>query len=307
MKNSKLDQCSIGLDLGGTSVKSGVLLGNIAGREFSAPSILDYASTLDVLADCHAELAQGDLTLPVGLTIPGIFDDDDLIVRDSPNLQFLIDQNPAEDLAAKIGREVVIENDASAAAYAESILGAGREHPSFLFATIGTGIGGGIVLDGELWRGRGMAGEFGHIKVGHQRNCHCGARGCTEAVVSATELIAVARENNIQFDGLPDLAKLARIGDKAAAKVFANAGQRLGEALSQVALILDLRVFLIGGGAAPVLDLLKPTALQVLALQCFGRTAEDFILKKSELGNSAGWMGAALLGLCPHRLGHQSL
>lgn len=287
--------CAIGLDLGGSFVKAGVLLGERPGREHRIASIDDYQSTIDILVDCHTELAAEGSDLPVGLTVPGVFDSGDNVVRDSPNLRFLIDRCPARDLAERIGREVMMENDGNAAAFAEARFGAGRNHPSFLLVTIGTGIGGGIVLDHELWRGKGMGGEFGHVKVAHERTCHCGARGCVEAMVSAHALVAVARESGINCEGLPDLADLARTGNKEAKTVFRNAGTLLGEALAQVALLLDLRLFLIGGGAAPILDLLKPAALQTLALQCFGRSAEDFSLQVAELGNRAGWMGVAEL------------
>jgi glucokinase len=146
-----------------------------------------------------------------------------------------------------------------------------------------------------------MAGEFGHIQVGHDQICGCGARGCLEAIASARAMERIGEQRLGRALPLAELAALAtggpgRDADARAASVFETAGLYFGEALATVALLLDLRVFLVGGGGAPALRLLEPHALAVLDRRAFGRRAEDFTLLPARLGNDAGVLGAAMLG-----------
>jgi len=285
---------SIGLDLGGTAIKAGTLMDSKPDKTHHCDSPTEYQACIEALAGAARALASQPQR--VGLAVPGVLSREEGIVVDAPNLPFLNHKPLRQDLSNALGCPVVFENDASAAALAEGKLGAGKEHPNFLLVTIGTGIGGGLILNGELWTGTGgMAGEFGHLKVGHDRTCRCGAKGCIEAAVSAQHILQWAAEKGCPSNSLPELADRARTGDQQAHSVFKKSGTALGEGLAQVALLLDLRVFLMGGGAAPVLDLLAPSALQALALQSFGRSATDFTLSPASLGNDAGWMGAALI------------
>lgn len=293
----------IGVDLGGTRIKAGVVGERSVLRDVSADTPRDFAECVESVAALVERLLDADVSGQaeirpegIGLAVPGVIDFARGVVIDSPNLPYLNGQPLAAALAARLGLPVLLENDATAAALGEGIAGAGRTHRDFLLVTIGTGVGGGLVLDGRAWRGpHGMAGEFGHLKVGHEHRCSCGGTGCVEAAVSATALLARGREAGVDAGSLLELADAARRGDRAARVVFRHAGALLGEGLAQVALLLDLRVFLIGGGGAPVLDLLRETALQVLGVRCFGRAASDFRLAAAELGNSAGIVGASRL------------
>ena len=140
-----------------------------------------------------------------------------------------------------------------------------------------------------------MAREFGHLTVGHDRQCGCGALGCLEAIASARAMETLAAQSLGRSLPLQELAAAGRQGDQDALAVFHTAGACIGEALAQVALLLDLRVFLFGGGGGPVLDLLRRPARAVLKQRCFGRDVEDFQLLEASLGNDAGLLGAAYL------------
>jgi len=285
----------VGVDIGGTFIKAGCVAGGRIVNRSQAPTPAEYAASMDAIAALVREVACGTLEA-VGVGLPGVVYPATGIVRNAPNLGFVDGKPVVADLEARLGVPVAVDNDANVAALGEARHGAGREHADFLLATLGTGIGGGLVLDGKLFRGPGgMAGEFGHMNVDSGRLCGCGARGCLEAAVAARSLAAWAREEGLAVADLKELAGLARRGDAAAQSLFRRAGAFLGEGLALVALLLDLRVFLIGGGGAPVLDLLRPSALPVLAARAFGREAGDFLLLQAELGNDAGILGAAEL------------
>jgi glucokinase len=299
----------VGVDLGGTSVKVGAVVdGAIVARRTVMPGaslaecMHDIAEAVRAVSAEAAGIDPADgaaadaLPEALGIGLPGVCDEAQRVVLDAPNIPFLEGQDVAGAAEAELGIAVRLENDANVAALGEARFGSGEDFPDFLLATLGTGIGGGLILDGRIWRGPGgMAGEFGHMNVGHDRRCGCGAMGCIEAAASAVQMERRGSEALGRDLKLPDLAAMAREGDAQARAVFDEAGALFGEALAQVALLLDLRVFLVGGGGAPVLDLLHAPAVQVLGLRAFGRSADDFVLVPATLGNDAGILGAALL------------
>lgn len=286
----------IGIDLGGTAIKAGVAGGGTVLNRREVPTPSSFSECLAALAKLCKEVA-GDAPIGfVGIGAPGVIGPDRRSILDAPNLRFLENQPLAEALGEELGCAAKLENDASAAALGEARHGAGRGLASFLMVTLGTGVGGGIVFGGELWRGAGgMAGEFGHLLTGHDRTCNCGSRGCLEAVASATALLELAAERGISCGTLRELADRARLGEGPERELFDMAGGCLGEALSLVALLLDIRHFLVGGGASAILDLLRPRALRTLGVRAFGRGADDFTLEEAQLGNDAGILGAASL------------
>lgn len=287
----------VGIDLGGSFLKVGRVEQGRVVRRSEGPTVHEFERCMDDAAALVAQVAPQGFEPPLGIGVPGVIDRDGAVVLDAPNLPFLERHPLAQALQERLKVPVRVENDANAAAVGEARYGAGRGHHDFLLATLGTGIGGGIILDGRLYRGPGgMAGEFGHLSVGHTRRCGCGAIGCLEAAVSARNMEEMAREKGIAADSLPELARRARANDKAAAALFNEAGRMLGEACATVALLLDVRVFVLGGGGSPVTDLLRPAALQKLAARAFGRTAEDFLILPAALGNDAGIIGATELG-----------
>lgn len=285
-----------GIDLGGTNIKLGRVEDGKVVKRMEVPTEHDAEACLATLAAKIQELSEGETPQNVGIGLPGVIDAARTRVLDSPNLLFLQDLQITSKLSDACGCPVQLENDANVAALGEARCGAGQEFEDFLFVTIGTGIGGGLLLGGELFIGPGgMGGEFGHLTVGHDRQCGCGALGCLEAIASARAMETLAAQSLGKAQPLKALAEDARNGDRDALAVFHTAGACLGDAMAQVALLLDIRVFLFGGGGGPVLDLLRKPARAVLHQRCFGRTADDFQMLAASLGNDAGLIGAAYL------------
>jgi glucokinase len=287
-----------GLDLGGTAIKSGLVEDGRVVATHAVETPHELAACVEAMAGAveALEAEAGRRAEAVGLAVPGVADAGAGILLEAPNLAFLDGSPVAALLAERLGRPVSLDNDGNAAAWGEATAGAGREAPDFLMVTLGTGVGGGLVLGGRLHHGvGGMAGEFGHVTTSHGRPCGCGAVGCLEAIASARAMETLAAQELGKALPLKELADAAREGDADARAVFSTAGRCLGEALAEVALLLDLRLFLFGGGGAPVLDLLAPAALEVLDRRSFGRSAADFTLAPAALGNDAGLVGAAYL------------
>lgn len=294
--SDSIAQPRFGVDLGGTAIKLGRVEGDELVRRVEIDTPHDGRLCLDAIAEAVRDLAAGDPIPSVGIGLPGVIDLDRSRVIEAPNLEFLRNLPAAEMLSERLSCPVFLENDANAAAFGEAQVGAGRGVPDFLFLTLGTGVGGGVILDGQPFHGPGgMAGEIGHMTTGHDRQCGCGTVGCLEAIASARAMETLAAQELGRSLPLKELAAAAREGDKDALSVFRTSGLALGIALAQVALLLDLRIFLVGGGGAPTLDLLAPHALQELEKRSFGRTAADFQLSKASLGNDAGIHGAARL------------
>ena len=291
----------VGVDLGGTAIKAGAvsLEGEILERR-SIPAELDRGP--EDLAERIAGLARElGCTDGLGLGVPGLLDRAAGAVITSANLHqidgFALVDAIADHLDLPPAR-VALENDANVAALGEAWAGAGREDPDFLMVTLGTGVGGGVVLDGEVVTGAGgLAGEVGHICVEPDGLlCGCGKRGCLETLASAT-----AASKRAQAAGLPaDLAEvnaLASGGDAPAIELLMNVGRDLGRGLAAATVLLDLRVFVIGGGFGAALPLLRPGIEEGLCERAYGRSAEDYRILGATLGPDAGWIGAARVGL----------
>ncbi|MBW2091752.1 MAG: ROK family protein, partial [Deltaproteobacteria bacterium] len=204
--------------------------------------------------------------------------------------------------------EVRIENDANLYALGEWLAGAGQGMDNLVVITLGTGVGGGIILDGRLWTGSfGNAGEIGHMVVEPDgRPCKCGSNGCLETLASGTAMAEMAREwiqngepcgyqGNLEYLTSADLFDLARQGDPLALKVFNKAGSSLGLALTNVFNLLGLEGAIIGGGAGVVFDFLKPKILEELSGRVFTADLDQITLARSTLGESASLIGAPTL------------
>ena len=265
---------AIGVDLGGTNLRiaavdtDGNLLEKITlgtqvskGRDFVIDEMCGAIKSLTTRYETRATLRG------VGLGIPGIIDKRTGMLRESPNLPGWHDTPVREDISRIVGTEVILENDANAAAYGENWLGAGKGYDEMLMITLGTGVGGGLVLRGGIWLGmNGMAGEVGHVTVepnGHL--CGCGNLGCVEQYASATAIMRMAREE-IELGNAPELDKLAAgpnvefsaravfnlaiQGDQSAQRVYDRVGRALGILIGDLVNILNLRMYVIGGGVS---------------------------------------------------------
>ncbi len=295
-----LSEPAIGFDIGGSSIKAGRLETD-GSRGAEATRRLDPnesgPSLVDKLAELHAEL--GGIGT-VGIGVPGLVDHEAGRIDESPNLQYLAGFGLRDAAAARLGlAALALENDANAAAVGEHRSGGGRGQRSFLFVTLGTGVGGGLVLEDKLWRGAGLAGEIGHVKVDSKGPpCGCGSVGCLETFASATAAMRIARELGLETD-LERLADLARAADGPERELFARIGRDLGLGLGAAVNLIDCRAFVFGGGFSGALDLMIPGMRAALVRSSYGARVQSeggIALLPAELGPDAGWIGAAWLG-----------
>ena len=307
---------SIGIDLGGTKIYGvrlkGADLDVVAEAKGKTPTQGGPLGVVDAIAKVVAELGIGSNDT-IGVGAPGVIDVDKGVVRAAPNLPGWIEPfalGPA--LAETLGVErVVVDNDVNVGVVAEHRLGAGRDADELLGVFVGTGVGGGLILDGHLRRGAtGLAGEIGHVVVvPGGRSCSCGGRGHLEAYAgrAGMERRAKALENKGHDTVLVDLAKAKRMtssvwakalaaGDQVAIDLIDEAVGALGRAIAGVILTLDLQLVVVGGGLA---DRLGPSFVgrieQAVRSDIFGGGGSPVRVVSAELGDRAGAIGAALL------------
>jgi glucokinase len=202
----------------------------------------------------------------------------------------------ALQIGERVGLPVVLENDANCAAWGEARFGAGRDRDDIVMITVGTGIGGGIILDGHLVRGGfGIGAEPGHMNVVRDGlPCGCGQRGCWEQYGSGTALHRRAAELGYQGEGGAHLTAAAHAGDRAALEAFAEVGQWLGRGLASVAALLDPRLIIIGGGVSEAGELILQPVREAFDA-CLPATSErpHAVIEAAILGGDAGMIGAA--------------
>ncbi len=305
---------TIGVDVGGTKVAAGVVdeQGQILARTRRPTPGLSPRLVEDTIAQVVAELRTSYVVTAVGIGAAGFVDAERSTVMFAPNLVWR-DEPLRDEVSARVGLPVVVENDANAAAWAESRFGAGRGERHLVVVTVGTGIGGGIVHDGALYRGRfGVAAEFGHLQVVKDgRRCGCGQKGCWEQYCSGRALLHEAREiadvqpqrgaRLLELGGgepegieAPEVTLAAREGDPAALACFEEVGYWLGQGLCTLMTVLDPGMFIVGGGVADAGDLLLGPARRVFDAEMPGAAYRPHAeIRLAELGNDAGLVGAA--------------
>ncbi|MCK9894059.1 ROK family glucokinase [Frankia sp. AgB32] len=305
---------TIGVDVGGTKVAAGVVdgAGTVLATVRRPTPGHSAAEVADTIAAVVAELGAGHEVRAVGIGAAGWIDADRSRVVFAPNLAWR-DEPLRDEVASRVGLPVVVENDANAMAWAEYRFGAGRGRRDLVCLTVGTGIGGGIVLGGELYRGAfGIGAEMGHMRMvpdGHV--CGCGNNGCWEQYASGRALVRIARHIAASdpaaaaamleacggdVDALtgPDVTEAARKGDPAAVRCLGEVGHWLGDGMASLVALLDPDRFVIGGGVSDAGELLLGPARERLLEVMPGRghrpEAEVVI---AELGAQAGLVGAA--------------
>ena len=295
-----MEEPRIGVDLGGTAIKAGSLsaAGEILEELPPRSSGVERgaAEVLDRIAAVARELGARER---VGVGVPGLLDHASGELGSSPNLQCLEGLVLRSELSRRLDIPaacVHVENDANVAALGEARSGALRGVRHGAMVTLGTGIGGGLILDGELFVGEDMAGEIGHLCVEPGGlSCGCGRRGCVETLASASAASRRARERGLSED-LELLCQRARAGGEAEAELLREVGRDLGRALGMAVNLLDLRCFVFGGGFSAGLDTLEPGIREGIRERAYGDRIEEVRLSRSALGARAGWIGAAHLG-----------
>ncbi len=293
----------IGIDLGGTAIKAGAVDedGKILEHRSIPTGLHDgAAAVIDRMAGLARDLGAES---SVGVGSPGLIDHAGGRVLECPNLKALENVPLRDELAKRLDfepRNVVLENDANAAAVGEGWLGAGRTHRDLLMVTLGTGVGGGLILAGELYVGAGgMAGEVGHICIDPEGPwCGCGKRGCVEQYASATAAKRRARELGLPADAPGDLELLSTAAQRSAGPerdLCTAIGRDLGRGLAMTVTLLDLRCFVIGGGFGAALEALRAGIHAGIQERTYGRRVSEVQVLAAELGADAGWMGAARL------------
>lgn len=291
-----------GVDVGGTDIKFGLLDsdGNLLRRwRISTDTRNQGAHILPQIAQW---IRQQDIPLRqlsgVGLGVPGPVGPDGTVNR-CVNLGWGVTR-PAEALSELLdGIPVRVANDANAAALGECWQGAGDGVDSLLLVTLGTGVGGGLVLNGNVWTGaHGSAGEIGHMTVhpDETRPCTCGKRGCLEQYVSASGITRLAQAAGLAVESAKEVSGLAAEGNELAQAVLEKAGRLLGLALSNAACLMDVDCILLGGGVAAAGEWLLAPVRDAFSANVF-HAAADTRLGLARLGNDAGLYGAARLVL----------
>lgn len=298
---------SIGVDLGGTNLRAaaiteqGQVLARMAGhtnlKEGRDAVIDDIVLSIRALRDQFGS----EPLAGVGVAVPGFIRMKEGLIVGSNNLpQF--DSFPVRDvISERLGKPVILENDANAAALGEKWMGAGRGVNDLILLTLGTGIGGGIIMDGRVLHGFvGMAGEIGHMTVFPGGNpCGCGNDGCLEKAASATAITAMARLMQLG-DGLTsaDVYQIA-LGDSEnawkARRIFELMGTALGIAIGNLVNIFNAPLYLLSGGPLPAWDLFAPTMMAEVRKRSFTFRNTSTRIDKAVLGGDAGLFGAAYL------------
>ena len=335
-----MNKFSIGVDLGGTNLRiaavdeQGKLVEKVTlgtkvslGRDHVIDDMCDAIQRMSEKFRASAPL------LGIGIGVPGIIDMQTGLLRESPNLPGWANYPVRAEIERRLKTIVILENDANVAALGEKWLGAARDFTDMAMLTLGTGVGGGLVLGGAIWRGaNGMAGEFGHSTVepeGHP--CGCGNRGCLEQYASATAVVRMAREamssnggsalaraaNSDPEFSAKSIYNLAIQGDEEARRIFRYVGRCLGIVLSAMVNSLNLPIYVIGGGVSSAWEAFSPSIFEELRQRSivYAATAppdpsatnqgasalveagpgHKTIITRALLGSDAGLYGAARL------------
>jgi glucokinase len=337
-----MNNFSIGVDLGGTNLRiaavdeRGALLEKVSlGTKLS----LGRDRVIDDMCDAIQRIAQkynnSTPLLGIGIGVPGIVDLEKGMMRAAVNLPGWGNYPARAEIERRLQTTVILENDGNVAALGEKWLGAAKDFSDMAMLTLGTGVGGGLVLGDAIWHGvNGMAGEFGHITVAPDGPlCGCGNRGCLELYASATAVVRMAREEAASNPGsslalaatadrefsaqsIYDLAMSDNCNEDAR-HVFQRVGRALGIALATLVNVLNLPVYVIGGGAASAWDAFAPSLFAELnqrslvyaanamndppgnnessSPQVKSGAAQPTIVTRALLGSDAGLYGAARL------------
>lgn len=309
---------AIGVDLGGTKIKTVVAdsEGQVFGEDLRPTEAkIGPDGVIARIADSarqactEANIRLAD-AIGVGISSPGPVNPEKGIVTDAPNLPGWHNIHITKLVGDAVGLPTLLENDANAAAYGEALFGAGKGLKHIVYVTLGTGVGGGLIIDGEIYEGAsGAAGEVGHLVVLPDGPiCNCGNRGCVESLAAGP---AIARDaTRLVEDGrAPVLARLsegralnaelvleaAQEGEDAAREVLQRAGYYLGLALTGLLNVFDPQALILGGGLVNLGDFYLGPAIKTAREGAFPQIVADVVITTAKLGDNAGALGATAL------------
>lgn len=314
MRKYFMEKVILATDLGGTNLRIAAV--NSGGRilsrvRYKTPRADNPQEIVEAIVkaagECESNLQDCEVTA-IAAAVPGTINFKKGLIQKAPNLPELDGFELVSILEDKLGIRVVLENDANAAAIGESWMGASKGFDNSIMVTLGTGIGGGIIIDGNILRGiDGTAGEIGHINVvpeGHM--CGCGSFGCVEQYASATAIVRIAEQifagnllSNIdEKDDLTseDIYEIAKNGSDLAQEVFRQQGYYLGIMLAGLINALNPEAIVIGGGAADGWDLFIEPLHEQIKIRCYRESAARAKIIQAKLGDDAGILGVAKLG-----------
>lgn len=304
---------AIGVDLGGTNIKAAVVdseKGIVEQVTTPTQANLGKDHLLDRIAETIKDLKKKNEIIGIGLGLPGMVSKDQTTVRNPPNLPGWTIVNAAEEVTKRTDIPCKIENDANIAALGSLHFGIGRNFDSFIMITLGTGVGGGIIMDRNLYKGaNGMAGELGHVIIDyHGPLSNSVTRGTVEAYLGqrflsrfATDLITQNPSNDLykkfsnDFEKLEpiDLTNAAKEGNDLAIEILAKSGQRLGYAIINYVHMMDIRKIVVSGGVSKAGDFLFEPAKEIVRKHMMEPFKEGFELVHEDLGNDSALLGAA--------------
>ncbi len=301
-----------GVDIGGTTVKIGLfsIEGELLDKWEITTRTDDGGAYIlsDIAASIDNKLTEKEITKEdvkgVGMGVPGPVKEDGTVIK-CVNLGWGI-FNAANELSELTGLPVKVGNDANMAALGEYWQGGGKEYDNVVMVTLGTGVGGGIILNGKMLAGvNGAGGEIGHmtIDLNEQDACNCGKKGCLEQYASATGIVRLAnralqatdkpsRLREVKYISAKEIFDAAKNGDDLALDLIEEHGRRLGYALANVACVVDPEVFVIGGGVSKAGDILITTTKKFFQEYAF-HACRNTEFKLATLGNDAGMYGGA--------------
>jgi glucokinase len=306
----------VGIDLGGTDIKGGLLTkeGKIIIQnkiptevQGGVEDVLNRIARL--VKDLMQSAAEGGKVTGVGIGMPGQVNVKEGIYREGPNLPGFIDVPVASEIGKRLNLPAKMDNDANVAALGEAVFGAGGGVRDMMMVTLGTGVGSGLIINGEIYHGtNGTAGEFGHtkIQVGGPL-CACGKNGCIEAFIGIKGILQRLQEkldagqesvlSNVDFQDMNPkmISDAADKGDKTALEVLNDTGKYLGLALSNVVNLLNVERIVVGGGVANAGESIMKPARESMYNNALKVTGEVVELMPASLGESAGLIGAARL------------
>ena len=313
------DPLILGIDLGGTKILTSVVdpEGKMLSRDHSVTPAAEGPEGViqTILASAERALEGASITIDrisaVGVGAPGLADTEAGILFTSPNLPGWKDVPLRDIIQAKLKKKAFLINDGNAAALGEYYFGAAKGVPHFIYITISTGIGGGIIVDGKVLSGsKGMAGEIGHMTIWDEGPpCHCGSQGCWEALASGTALARAARkrietgadtailslaEGKIEKVTAQTVQSAAEKGDSIANELILKNAYYFGVGLANLVNIFNPEMIVIGGGLSNMGDRLLKPAYEVAERRAFHRAYRSVRFVPAALGRNSGVLGAAV-------------